>query len=32
MDKHDKKDLACFVLLVLVIIALWGGGTWLALY
>jgi len=32
MDRHDKDDLACFVLLVLMIIALWGGGIWMAFH
>jgi hypothetical protein len=32
VDQHDKKDLGCFLLLVLVIVVLWSGGFWLAFH
>ena len=30
MDKHDKKDLACFVFLVVTLLGLWVGGYFMA--
>jgi hypothetical protein len=32
VDQHDKKDLYCFLVLVLVIVGLWGGGIWIAFH